>query len=188
ILFLTDRQQMYKCRVSDFEDSKASVLGVYIPTRLKMDEGESVIVMIDPNEYKGSLLFFFENGKAARIELTSYETKTNRKKLINAYCDKSPLVSVLQLSDDIDVACYASDDRVLVFNTSMLQTKTSRNSQGVGVMSLKAKRVLKEALPLTETQISNVPRYRVRSLPAAGALLKTDDREEQQLSLLDDQF
>ena len=188
ILFLTDRQQMYKCRVSDFEDSKASVLGVYIPTRLKMDEGESVIMMIDPNEYKGSLLFFFENGKAARIELASYETKTNRKKLINAYCDKSPLVSVLQLSDDIDVACYASDDRVLVFNTSLLQTKTSRNSQGVGVMSLKARRVLKEAVPLTETQISNVPRYRVRSLPAAGALLKTDDREEQQLSLLDDQF
>ena len=185
ILFLTDKQQMYKCRVCDFEDGKASVLGVYIPTRLKMDEGESIITMIDPADYKGSLLFFFENGKAARIELASYETKTNRKKLINAYCDKSPLVSMLQLQDDIDIACYSSDDRVLVFNTSLLQTKTSRNSQGVGVMNLKAKRVLKEAVPLSQTQISNVPRYRVRSLPAAGALLKVDDREEQQLSLLD---
>ena len=185
ILFLTDKQQMYKCRVADFEDGKASVLGVYIPTRLKMDEGENVITMIDPADYKGSLLFFFENGKAARIELASYETKTNRKKLINAYCDKSPLVSMLQLTEDVDVACYSSDDRVLVFNTSLLQTKTSRNSQGVGVMTLKAKRVLKEAVRLSETQISNVPRYRVRSLPAAGALLKVDDREEQQLSLLD---
>ena len=185
ILFLTDKQQMYKCRVADFEDGKASVLGVYIPTRLKMDEGETVITMIDPADYKGSLLFFFENGKAARIELASYETKTNRKKLIKAYSDKSPLVSVLQLGEDVDIACYSSDDRVLVFNTSLLQTKTSRDSQGVGVMSLKARRVLKEAVCLSQTQISNVIRYRVRSLPAAGALLKVDDREEQQLSLLD---
>ena len=186
ILFLTDKQQMYKCRVCDFEDGKASVLGAYIPTKLKMDEGESVITMIDPADYKGSLLFFFENGKVARVELSSYETKTNRKKLINAYCDKSPLVSVMLIGEDIDIACYSSDDRVLIFNTSMLQPKTSRNTQGVGVMSLKAKRVLKEAVALTETRISNVPRYRVRSLPAAGALIKTDDREEQQLSLLDD--
>ena len=185
ILFLTDKQQMYKCRVCDFEDSKASVLGTYIPTKLKMDEGEAVITMIDPDDYKGSLLFVFENGKAARIELASYETKTNRKKLINAYSDKSPLVTVLQLKDDIDIACYSSDDRVVVFNSSLLQTKTSRSSQGVGLMILKAKRVLKSVIPLTETQISNVPRYRVRSLPAAGALLKNDDREEQQLSLLD---
>lgn len=176
---------MYKCRVCDFEDSKASVLGTYIPTKLKMDEGEAVITMIDPDDYKGSLLFVFENGKAARIELASYETKTNRKKLINAYSDKSPLVTVLQLKDDIDIACYSSDDRVVVFNSSLLQTKTSRSSQGVGLMILKAKRVLKSVIPLTETQISNVPRYRVRSLPAAGALLKNDDREEQQLSLLD---
>ena len=186
LLILTDKQQIYKVKVADFDDCKASVLGVYLPTKLGMDEGESVITMIDPGDYRSNLLFVFENGKAARIEMSAYETKTNRRKLVNAYSDKSPLVSVIVLDAETDIACYSSDDRVIVFNTSLLQPKTSRSTQGVGVMTLKARRTLVRAERLEGTGIKNAARYRVRSLPAAGAVLKTDDREEQQLSLLDE--
>ena len=169
-----------------FEDMKASVLGVYLPSRLQMDEGENIITMIDPGDYKAHLLFFFENGKAARVELSAYETKTNRKKLVNAYSDKSPLRSVLKLTGETDLCCFSTDDRALVFNSSLLQPKTSRNAQGVAVMSLKTRRTLDRAKLLEETQIKNVPRYRVRSLPAAGALLRPEDREEQQMSLIEE--
>ena len=186
LLFLTDKQQMYKAKVSDFEDVKASVLGVYLPAKLQMDEGENIITMIDPGDYKAHLLFFFENGKAARVELSAYETKTNRKKLVNAYSDKSPLCSVIKLTGETDLCCFSSDDRALVFNSSLLQPKTSRSAQGVAVMSLKARRTLDRAKLLEETQIKNVPRYRVRSLPAAGALLRPEDREEQQMSLIEE--
>ena len=186
LLFLTDRQQIYKAKVSDFEDSKASVLGVYLPTRLQMDEGENIISMIDPGDYSRNLLLVFENGKAARIDMTAYETKTNRRKLVNAYSDKSPMVAVMVIGEEMDVACYSSDDRVLVFNTAQLQVKTSRSTQGVAVMTLKAKRVLVKALPVKDSGITNLARYRVKNLPGAGALLKSEDRVEQQLSLMDD--
>ena len=186
LLILTDKQQIYKVKVADFDDCKASVLGVYLPTKLGMDEGESVITMIDPGDYRSNLLFVFENGKAARIEMSAYETKTNRRKLVNAYSDKSPLVSVIVLDAETDIVCYSSDDRVIVFNTSLLQPKSSRSTQGVGVMTLKARRTLVRAEKLEGTGIKNTARYRVRSLPAAGAVLKTDDREEQQMSLLDE--
>ena len=186
LLFLTDKQQMYKARVSDFEDGKASVLGIYLPTRLKMDEGESVIAMIDPGDYKKHLLLMFENGKAARIELSAYETKTNRRKLVGACSDKSPVKAVMLIGEEFDVACYSSDGRALIFNTAQLQPKTSRSTQGVAVMSLKAKRVLERALPLKDSDIQNAARYRVRSIPAAGALIKGEDRAEKQLSLMDE--
>ena len=186
LLFLTDKQQMYKARVSDFEDGKASVLGIYLPTRLKMDEGESVIAMIDPGDYKKHLLLMFENGKAARIELSAYGTKTNRRKLVGACSDKSPVKAVMLIGDEFDVACYSSDGRALIFNTAQLQPKTSRSTQGVAVMSLKAKRVLERALPLKDSDIQNTARYRVRSIPAAGALIKGEDRAEKQLSLMDE--
>ena len=186
ILFLTDRQQMYKCRVSDFEDGKASSLGVYQPTKLDIDEGESVIAMIDPDDYAKHLLIVFENGKAARIELGAYETKTNRRKLINAYSDKSPAVSVMLIDEEKDVAVFSSDGRTVVFNTAQILPKTTRNTQGVGVMTLKKGRKVVRAEPLKSTAIRNVSRYRVRSLPAAGALLKPEDREEQQLSLMEE--
>ena len=186
LLFLTDKQQMYKARVSDFEDGKASVLGTYLPTRLKMDDGESVIAMIDPGDYKKHLLLMFENGKAARIELSAYETKTNRRKLVGACSDKSPVKAVMLIGEEFDVACYSSDGRALIFNTAQLQPKTSRSTQGVAVMSLKAKRVLERALPLKDSDIQNAARYRVRSIPAAGALIKGEDRAEKQLSLMDE--
>ncbi|MBQ9249083.1 MAG: topoisomerase IV [Oscillospiraceae bacterium] len=186
LLIFTDKQQLYKAHVYDFEDSKASTLGVYLPTKLQMDEGESVLAMVDPGDYSKNLLLVFENGKAARIELSAYETKTNRKKLINAYSDKSPLKAVIILNDEMEIACFASDDRALVFNSALLQTKTSRTAQGVNVMALKAKRSLTGAAPVKETHIQNVSRYRARSLPAAGALLKPEDRGEEQLSLIEE--
>ena len=186
ILLLTDKQQMYKARVSDFEDGKASQLGVYLPQKLQMDEGENILAMILPGDYTKHLLLVFENGKAARIELSAYETKTNRKKLVNACSDKSPVVAVLPIQEEMDVACFASDERALIFNTAQLQPKSSRTTQGVNVMALKAKRVLVKAVPLHETAITNTARYRVKSLPGAGALLKSEDRTEQQLSLLDE--
>ena len=186
LLFLTDQQQIYKARVSDFEDCKASVLGVYLPTRLQMDEGENIISMIDPGDYSRNLLLIFENGKAARIDMAAYETKTNRRKLVNAYSDKSPVVAVMVIGEEMDVACYSSDDRVLVFNTAQLQVKTSRSTQGVAVMTLKAKRTLVKALPVKDSAITNLSRYRVKNLPGAGAVLRSEDRVEQQLSLMDD--
>ena len=186
LLIFTDKQQIYKLRLADMEETKASALGVYLPSRLQMGDGENVLTMVAPGDYKRQLLLVFENGKAARLECSAYETKTNRKKLVNAYSDKSPLAAVIPLAGETDIACYSSDDRALVFNTSLLQTKTSRTTQGVGVMSLKAKRALVRAVPVSETQIKNISRYRVRSLPAAGAILKPEDREEQQLSMIED--
>ena len=185
ILVFTDKQQVYKTKLSDFEDTKASALGTYLPGKLGMDDGESILTVVFPENYKKNILLFFENGKVARFELSAYETKTNRKKLINAYSDKSPLVSVMTISEEINVAAFSSDGRALVFNTSLLAVKTSRSTQGVACMSIKNKHKLVSAAPLEETAISNLSRYRVRSIPAAGALLKDEDRGEKQLSLID---
>ena len=146
----------------------------------------SVIAMIDPGDYKKHLLLMFENGKAARIELSAYETKTNRRKLVGACSDKSPVKAVMLIGEEFDVACYSSDGRAMIFNTALLQPKTSRSTQGVAVMSLKAKRVLDKAMPLKDSDIQNTARYRVRSIPAAGALIKGEDRAEKQLSLMDE--
>ncbi len=186
LLILTDRQQMYKVRIAELEETKASALGLYLPTRLEMDEGESVLTVLDPGDYRGELLFVFENGKAARVPLSAYETKTRRRKLIGACSDKSPVKALLLLHEEQDIVCQASDDRALVFHSSLLQPKASRTTQGVGVMALKKGRVLTRALFLADSQIKNVSRYRVRTLPAAGALLRPEDREEQQLSLMED--
>lgn len=185
LLVFTDRQQVYKTRLSDFEDTKASALGTYLPGKLSMDDGEKVIALIRPENYKKNLLLFFENGKVARLDVAAYETKTNRKKLVNAYSDKSPLAAVFTISEEINVAVFSSDGRAMVFNTSLLQLKTSRSTQGVAVMSLKKNHKLVTAAPLDETTIKNVARYRVKSLPAAGALLREDDRGETQMSLID---
>ena len=185
LLVFTDRQQVYKAKLSDFEDTKASALGTYLPGKLSMDEGEKVKALICPGDYKKNLLLFFENGKAARLDAATYETKTNRKKLINAYSDKSPLAAVFMISEEINAAVFSSDGRAVVFNTSLLQPKTSRSTQGVAVMNVKKNHRIVSAAPLEETAIKNVSRYRVRSLPAAGALLRDEDRGETQMSLID---
>ena len=185
LLVFTDRQQVYKTKLSDFADTKASALGTYLPSQLEMDDGERVFTVILPGDYKKDLLLFFENGKIARIPLSAYETKTNRKKLINAYSDKSPLAEVLPISGECDVAAFSSDGRALVFNTSLLQVKASRSTQGVAGMSVKNKHKLVYAALLENTSVKNKSRYRVRSLPGAGALLKDEDRGETQMSLID---
>ncbi len=186
LLVFTDRQQVYKLRLSEMEDSKASLLGAYLPAKLQMDEGESVITMLDPGDYSANVLLLFENGKAARLPLSVYATKTNRKKLVNAFSDKSPLVEVLLLTEEKDIALFTSDGRAIVFNSSLLQEKSSRSTQGVAVMAAKARRTLSAAKPLADTAIQTVSRYRVRSLPASGALLKPEDRGEKQLSLIEE--
>ena len=186
ILFLTDKQQMYKAKASDFEDGKASQLGLYLPARLQMDEGENILAMLLPGDYTKHLLLIFENGKAARIELSAYETKTNRRKLVGACSDKSPVAAVFLLDEEKEIACFSSDGRVLIFSSAQLQPKSSRTTQGVNVMSLKAKRSLIRAQELRETGIVNTSRYRVRSLPGAGAVLRPEDTSEQQMSLLEE--
>ena len=183
LLVFTDKYQCYKTRLSDFADTKASALGSYLPTVLKMDEGENAIYVLDPKDYSGSVVFFYEGGKAARVELAGYQTKLNRKKLTGAYSDKAPLVSIVPLKEDIEIALTASDGRCMVFSTAHLAPKTSKTTQGVAVMSLKKNKVLVSARPLAETPIKNVSRYRVRSVPAAGALLREEDSGNEQLTI-----
>ena len=183
LMLFTNRCQVYKVRLGEFEDSKASVLGDYLPAKLKMEDGESVVYAVLPGDYSGSLLFLYENGKAARIALTAYQTASNRRKLTGAYSDKSPLAAILRLTEDGEVAVFSDEPRCLIFHTALLSPKTTRASQGVAVMTLKKNRRLTEAKFLADTAIQNPARDRVRSLPAAGALLKGEDNGEKQLTL-----
>ena len=185
VMFFTDRCQVYKSRLSDFDDTKASALGDYLPARLGMDEGESVVYMVLPGDYRGWMLFFFENGKAAKVELSAYRTTSNRRKLTGAYSDKSPLRTALCLRGDCELAVYSTEPRVLVFSTALLGSKTTRATQGVAVLTLKKKFTLDYACPAEATGIANLARYRARSLPAVGALLKAEDSDEKQISLMD---
>ena len=187
IMFFTDQCQVYKTRLSEFDDTKASVLGDYLPAKLGMDAGENVIYAVLPGaDYTGALLFFFENGKAARVDLTAYKTTSNRRKLTGAYSDKSPLKCILRIDQDREVAVYSTEPRCLIFHTALLAPKTTRSTQGVAVMTLKPKYRLDTAAYLDETPIANQSRYRVRAVPAAGALLRREDTEERQIGLLDD--
>ena len=185
VMFFTDRCQVYKSRLSDFDDTKASALGDYLPARLGMDEGESDVYMVLPGDYRGWMLFFFENGKAAKVELSAYRTTSNRRKLTGAYSDKSPLRTALCLREDCELAVYSTEPRVLVFSTALLGSKTTRATQGVAVLTLKKKFTLDYACPAEATGIANLARYRARSLPAVGALLKAEDSDEKQISLMD---
>ena len=184
-MFFTDKCQVYKTRLGEFDDAKASVLGDYLPTKLKMDAGENVIFMVLPGaDYAGSLLFFFENGKAARVELKAYQTTSNRRKLTGAYSDKAPLACIRRLDEDCELAVYSNEPRCLIFHTALLAPKTTRSAQGVAVMTLKPKYHLESVRLSDETAITNRTRYRVRAIPAAGALVKEEDSEDQQISLL----
>ena len=184
-MFFTDQCQVYKTRLGEFDDAKASVLGDYLPTKLKMDAGENVVFMVLPGpDYAGSLLFFYENGKVARIEMKAYQTASNRRKLTGAYSDKSPLACIRRLDEDCELAVYSNEPRCLIFHTALLAPKTTRSAQGVAVMTLKPKYHLETVLLSEETSITNRTRYRVRAIPAAGALVKEEDSEDQQISLL----
>ncbi|MBR3705083.1 MAG: topoisomerase IV, partial [Oscillospiraceae bacterium] len=181
VMFFTDQQQVYKCRLSDFADTKASALGDYLPTKLGMDVQERVISMILPGDYSGALFFFFENGKAARVDLSSYATTSNRRKLTGAYSDKSPLVTMLHLKEEQELVLYSSEVRALVFNTALLTPKTTRTTIGVQLMTLKPKYHLSEVIPLEKSNITNLGRYRCRAIPAAGALLNEEDSDQMKL-------
>ena len=181
ILVFTDQFQCYKSRLSDFEDGKASQLGDYLPQKLGMDPGENVVQVLLPGDYKGFVLFVFENGKAAKVPLSAYETKTNRRKLTGAYSDKSPVKSILGFQTDDQIALYTSDGRAAVVSTALLLPKTTRNTQGVAVVSLKKKASLLHAVPVQESGIVNLSRYRSRTVPTAGALIKEEDSPDKQL-------
>ena len=183
LLVFSDQFQCYKARLTDFEDSKASLLGDYLPQKLGMDPGENVISGVLAGDYSGFVLFFFENGKAAKVPLSAYETKTNRKKLTGAYSDKSPLRTVLAMNEDAQVVAYSTDGRALIFSTALLIPKSTRNTQGVSVMTLRKKATLDSAVPLAGSNIVNESRYRAKAVPAAGAILKPEEAPEQQISL-----
>ena len=180
LLVFTDQFQCYKTRLSDFDDGKASLLGDYLPSKLGFDQGENLLQVIFPGDGKGFVLFFFENGKVAKVPLSAYETKTNRKKLTGAFSDKSRVVKILSLESDAQIALYSTDGRAMIFSTADLLPKTTRNTIGVAVMSLKKKALLQNALLLEESGIENVSRYRMKSIPAAGALLRPEDSQEKQ--------
>ena len=182
ILVFTDKFQCYKSRLSDFDDGKASQLGDYLPQKLGMEQGEAVVQVLLPGDYKGFALFFFENGKAAKVPLSAYETKTNRKKLTGAYCDKSPLKTAMAMQADEQVAVYSTDGRAVIFSTAQLLPKTTRNTQGVSVMSIKKKAAVSHAVKAESSGIVNQSRYRTRTLPSAGAILKPEDAPEKQIS------
>ncbi len=181
-LVFTDKFQCYKSRLSDFDDGKASQLGDYLPQKLGFEAGENLTALVFCGDYKGFILFFFENGKAAKVPLSAYETKTNRKKLTGAYSDKSPLVKAVAMDTDEQMVVYSTDGRAAIFSTAQLLPKTTRNTQGVAVMSLKKKAVLSDAVLLEQSGITNQSRYRTKTIPSAGALLKEEDSPEKQQS------
>ena len=179
-LVFTDRYQCYKSRLSDFDDGKASQLGDYLPQKLGFEAGENLVAMVFCGDYKGFILFFFENGKAAKVPLSAYETKTNRKKLTGAYSDKSPLIKAVALDADEQMVVYSTDGRAAIFSTAQLLPKTTRNTQGVAVMTLKKMATRRDAVLLTQSGIVNESRYRTKTIPSAGAVLKEEDSAEKQ--------
>ncbi len=183
LLVFTNQFQCYKTRLSDFDDSKASLLGDYLPQKLGMEPGETVVKVVLPGDYSGFVLFFFENGKAAKVPLSAYETKTNRKKLTGAYSDKSPLKSVLAMDGDDQLVVYSTDNRALIFSTALLLPKTTRSTQGVSVLTLRKKAALDFAAPLAASNIKTESRYRAKAIPAAGAILKPEDAPEEQFTM-----
>ncbi|MEG0910111.1 MAG: DNA gyrase subunit A [Ruthenibacterium sp.] len=184
LLFFTSACQVYKCRVGDFEDGKASTMGDYIAARLGMDDGEIPLYMALTTDYKGSMLFLFANGKGAKVPLESYATKQNRKKLLNAFSDKSPLAYMEYLQEETELAIETSAGRLLLVGTAQIPSKSTKNTAGVNVITLKKNHTITAVRHADTMELSNPHRYRVRTLPAAGALLRAEDMAEQtQLTL-----
>ena len=179
LLFFTDKAAVYKTRAAAFDDTKASVLGEYVPAKLGMDEGESVVKTIVLKDYTGFLLFCFDNGKVAKVPLSAYETKTNRKKLINAFSDKQKLVDILYFTENTDVVLISNVNRALVVNTSQIGEKTTKNSIGVQVQTLKKNQTVKSFITLEQAQLENHSKFRTKNIPAAGSFLKENDIAQQ---------
>ena len=179
LLFFTDKCQVYKSKASDFEDSKASVLGDFIPSKLGFEQDEKPLCMVMTTDYTGFMMFFFENGKAAKVNMQGYDTKTNRKKLIKAYSDKSPLVAAFYIKDEAEYVLTSTAGRVLLVNTGAISMKTTKDTAGVNVMTLKKYHKVQSVRPYVEGEFSKPYRYRTKTLPAAGATLSADDTAEQ---------
>ncbi len=179
LLFFTDRNQVYKTRVAEFEECKASSLGEFVGSKLHVDEGENVICMIPIRDYYGYLMFFFENGKAAKVDIAAYETKTNRKKLIKAYSDKSPLAAIRYIDTDKQFILSTTAGRYMIFNTGAISPKTTKDTQGVAVMTIKKGHKLCKVEDFTEDRFVKPSRYRTKTLPSAGAVLSAEDMGEQ---------
>lgn len=179
LLFFTNKCQVYKSRACDFDDTKASVLGDYVAAKLEMEEGELPVYMAVTSDYSGYMMFFFENGKAAKVSLDTYRTVTKRKKLIKAFSDKSPVAAVMQLAADEEIVVISSAGRHLLLNTAVILPKTTKDTIGVGVMTLKKGQRLMSARKYREGEFAKAYRYRAKNLPAAGALLSSEDEAEQ---------
>ena len=176
LLFFTDKMQVYKARVSDFNDTKASVLGDYVPSKLSMEEGEStVFCAVTDASYAGFMLFLFQNGKAAKVNLNSYATKANRKKLIKAYSDKAPLACMMQLDADKEIVIETTEGRSLLLDTALINPKAMKDTQGVACFTLKKKNAITLARDYVPGEFVKPYRYRAKSLPCTGALLSTED-------------
>lgn len=172
LIFFSDKAQAYKSKASAFDDTKASVMGDYIPAKLNFDEGENLKTLITTIDYSGYIVFFFENGKATKVPVKSYETKTNRKKLAKAYSDKSPIIAALFVGEDCDVLLRSTSGHALVFNTGMIMPKSTRDSQGVQVMTLRKKALLASATIINEENKEEFEKYRSKSVPSSGKLAK----------------
>ena len=179
LLFFTDKCRVYKAKAADFDDSKASVLGDYVASKLEMEPGENAVYMAVTTDYKGFMMFFFENGKLAKIDLSAYETKTNRKKLIKAYCEKFPVVNMFCVTEDKEYVMKSTSGRILLLNTGAIAVKTTKDSMGVSVMTLKKGHRVSSVKEYTDGEFVKPARYRTRTLPAAGATLSADDVGEQ---------
>lgn len=179
LLFFTDKAQVYKTKVNEFKETKASTLGDYVPAKLNMDEGENSIYAVNTKDYKGYMIFAFENGKIAKVPLSAYETKTNRKKLTGAYSDKSPIADIIYVKEDCEIMLTSSQGRVLLFNTGAIAEKASRSTIGVNVLALKKGHRLISAKLYKEGDLAKPSRYRTKTLPAAGSVLSAEDKAEQ---------
>ena len=179
LLFFTDKCQVYKSKASEFDMGKASVLGDFVASKLGMDEGETAIYMIATLDYKGYVMFFFENGKVAKVDLSAYATKTNRKKLIKAYCDKFPIGAIRHVVEDCDLVLESTSGRLLLINTGAISPKTTKDTQGVSVMTMKKGHILKKVRDYEKGEFAKPYRYKTKNLPAAGALLSAEDTGEQ---------
>ena len=176
LLFFTDRMQVYKAKLNDFSDTKASVLGDYVPSKLNMEEGENtVFCAVTDGDYRGYMLFFYQNGKIAKVNLTSYATKANRKKLIKAYCDKAPVAAIMQINEDVDIVLETTAGRCLLFNTSIVTPKAMKDTQGVACFTLKKNNAITKARLYEPGEFVKPARYRTKTLPSTGALLSTED-------------
>ncbi len=186
LIFFTSAHNAYKAKGYDFEDTKASLLGDYLPAKLEMEQDETVVAMAVTDNYAGDMLFFFENGKAAKVPLASYKTVSNRRRLINAYSDKAPLAAILQLTEETDLLLISDNNKGLVVHSALIPAKASKSTQGVNVMTQKAKHTLVDAKTVAEAGLTNLSYYRTKNIPAVGHLLRQADLPNDQITLFEE--